>query len=167
MLNDVLFYLLSVTAVVSGLITITRRHPLDSALALVVSFLSLAGLYALLSAQLVAIIQILVYAGAIMALVVFVIMLLNVREADLPVEDGRGKLLILAAIGLVPVAIVVIRSILHLPAISFPAVEPTFGHVQPFGQHLYHDWLFPFELVSILLTVAVAGAVVLGKRKIR
>lgn len=166
MLETVLFYLLSIAAVTGGLMTITRRHPLSAALWLVVSFLSLAGLYALLAAQLVAIVQVLVYAGAILALVVFVIMLLNVREADLPADEGFLGNLALALVGIVPVAFVVIRSILALPGSAFLPVAPDYGFIQPFGMHLFQDWLFPFEMVSILLTVAVVGAVVLAKRRI-
>ncbi|HEY9724349.1 MAG TPA: NADH-quinone oxidoreductase subunit J, partial [Oscillatoriaceae cyanobacterium] len=85
-MSPILFYLLSALSIVSAFVMVSRRHPLPAATALVLCFVGLAGLFALLQAPLLAVLQILVYAGAIMALVVFVIMLLNVRDEDLPAE---------------------------------------------------------------------------------
>ena len=91
MLDLTLFAVLSAVAVLASLAMVSRRHPLGSALALIVVMIALAGIYALLSAPLVALLQILVYGGAILALIVFVIMLLNVREEDLAHEAEIGR----------------------------------------------------------------------------
>ncbi|MEB3329190.1 MAG: NADH-quinone oxidoreductase subunit J [Candidatus Sericytochromatia bacterium] len=160
-----LFYLLSAVAIGAGLAMVLQRHPLPAAFALVLSFLGLAGLYALLSAPLLAILQVLVYAGAIMALVVFVIMLLNVQDADLPAEPSRG----LHTLGGFAIAGALFA--LLLAAIQKfdggPAVlKPGFGTIHDVGQVLFTQFTFPFEVISILLTVAVVSVVVLAKRRI-
>lgn len=166
MLNAAFFTILSATAVIAGLVMITRRHPLSSALALIVAMVALAGLYALLDAQSLAILQILVYAGAILALVVFVIMLLNVRLEDLAYEEGLerrvGMALVVAFFGFALVA----ATLLQGPGKPFPPVDASFGTLSQFGLKLFRDHWFPFELVSLLLTVAIVGAVVLAKRRL-
>lgn len=166
MLNAVLFTLLSATAVIAGLVMITRRHPLSSALALIVAMVSLAGLYALLDAQLLAILQILVYAGAILALVVFVIMLLNVRPQDLEYEGDLGRRVGMALVVAFFAFAAVATALMQGPQTPFPPVDSAYGMLGPFGLKLFRDLWFPFELVSILLTVAIVGAVVLAKRRL-
>ncbi|MBM3267647.1 MAG: NADH-quinone oxidoreductase subunit J [Candidatus Sericytochromatia bacterium] len=166
MFNAILFTILSTIALVAAVAMVTRRHPLSSALALIVVMVALSGLYALLLAPFLAILQILVYAGAILALVVFVIMLLNVREEDLEHEAGVGRrvgfALVVAFLLFWPVGV----AILGLPMDDFPAVAADFGTMSAVGLALFRDWWFPFELVSLLLTVAIVGAVVLAKRKL-
>lgn len=164
---EFLFYVLSTVSIVSAFVMITRRNPLPAAFALVVSFLALAGLYAMLSAPLLAVLQILVYAGAIMALVVFVLMLLNVRDQDLPEEP---RMLANLAVGLVvaaPLFTLVYSAIRKLPATSLgPELQPGFGGIRAVGLHLFKNFAVPFETVSLLLTVAVVGVVVLAKRRL-
>lgn len=167
MLTTVLFYLLVAVMIGGGLVTITRRHPLSAALSLVVSFMALSGLYALLTAQLIAILQILVYAGAIVALIVFVLMLLNVREEDLNYHEELVPQVGVALVALLPVVGLVIAAILRLPAGAFPALpDPGYGSIEAVGMHLYQHHVFVFELVSVLLTVALVGVVLLAKRRI-
>ncbi|HEY9857213.1 MAG TPA: NADH-quinone oxidoreductase subunit J [Stenomitos sp.] len=167
MLTTILFYLLVAVMLGGGLVTITRRHPLSAALALVTSFLALSGLYALLTAQLIAILQILVYAGAIVALIVFVIMLLNVREEDLNYHEELVPQVGIALVALLPVVGVVIAAINRLPSGTFPALpDPGYGSIEQVGMYLYQHHVFVFELVSVLLTVALVGVVLLAKRRI-
>lgn len=168
-LQVVLFGILSAVAVVGGLVTITRRHPLAGALALIVSFLGLAGLYALLSAPLLAVLQILVYAGAIIALVVFVIMLLNVQEIDLPIDENIGKSVSLALAAVTPVLLIFLYAISKVPGEQTLANTPVpgdFGTIEVLGKYLYTHYLFAFESVAVLLTVALVGVVILAKRRI-
>jgi NADH-quinone oxidoreductase subunit J len=160
-----LFYLLSAVAILAGLAMVTQRHPLPAAFSLVLSFLGLAGLYAMLSAPLLAIMQVLVYAGAIMALVVFVIMLLNVQDADLPAEPNRGAHTLAGfaiAGSLFALMVSAIRRFDGTPV----EVKPGFGSIHDVGQVLFNQFTFPFEVISILLTVAVVSVVVLAKRRI-
>ena len=167
MLDILLFLILATVMVLGGLVTITRKQPLAAALALVVSFVALSGLYALLTAQLIAILQILVYAGAIIALIVFVIMLLNVREEDLQLGEDRIGQVGIALLALFPFVSVVIGAVLQLPGGAFPALASAdFGTIEAVGMYLYRNYAFVFELVSVLLTVALVGVVLLAKRRI-
>lgn len=177
-MHPAFFYILATVSVLAALGMITQRHPLTAAVYLVVCFCGLAGIYAMLSAPLLAILQILVYAGAIMTLVVFVIMLLNVRDEDLPHEPNMpwhlgGGLALGAAL-----FFVLSKAIHKVPGEAAPAADliarygeqaggaPKFGGIEAVGLHLFNQFVFPFEIISILLTVAVVGVVVLAKRHI-
>lgn len=164
--NTVFFIIFSAVAIISALIMITRKHPLSAALSLVITFISLAGLYALLSAKLVFIIQILVYAGAIMTLVIFSIMLLNVRDEDLPPEKKIIEKSTLSLALTVPAVLVIFAAIRNLPDQAFPSVLKDYGTINSFGLFLFTKYTFPFEVISILLLIALLGVVVLAKRKI-
>lgn len=169
LLQVVLFGILSAVSIGGALLTITRRHPLPAALALIVTFIGLAGLYALLAAPLLAILQILVYAGAIMALVVFVIMLLNVQDSDLPINENVGKAVSLALAAIAPVLLIVLAAINRVPSDATLASRPVpadFGTIEALGKFLYTNYLFAFESVAVLLTVALVGVVILAKRRI-
>jgi NADH-quinone oxidoreductase subunit J len=162
-----LFFPFAMVTLGAALFTITRRNPLTAAWSLVISFIALAGLYAMLSAPLMAILQILVYAGAIMALVVFVIMLLNVREEDLPAEPNMPMHVTIALVVVTPLLLILgqgINKFQDMP--SNPNLPASFGGIKAVGMELFNRFGFPFELVSLLLTVAVVGVVVLAKRRI-
>jgi NADH-quinone oxidoreductase subunit J len=136
MTEAILFSAFSLSAVFFALNVILRRNAVHCALHLVGVLLSLSGLFVLLNAQFIAAIQILVYAGAIMVLFLFVVMLLNVKAEGPLLTPG--------------------------PAVALP---PGFGSPAEIGRILYNTWLFPFEVTSVLLLIAVIGAVVLAKRK--
>jgi len=167
--TSIYFFILATLAVVSGLFTITRSHPLSATLSLVVTLIAVAGLYALLSADFLFVIQILVYAGAIMALMVFVIMLLNVSPQEMPPEEGLKKRVGLTLLFLSPFFFLFQRSILlqfRNQSTDFIPVGSDFGTIQGVGQLLYQDYYFTFEIISILLLVALVGVVALAKRRI-
>ncbi len=166
-LESILFYLLSAVAIASALLVITRRSPVISALYLILNFFCLAGLYLTLHAQFIAVIQIIVYAGAIMVLFVFVIMLLNLGDERKLSEGLSYKKLIAVglAAGLLTELIYVIESSwIVLPASTVSQVTEI-GTVEYIGGQLFTSYLFPFEVTSILLLVAIVGAIVLAKRK--
>ncbi|MBW1635292.1 MAG: NADH-quinone oxidoreductase subunit J [Deltaproteobacteria bacterium] len=153
-------------AVLGGIGLVTFRHPMNSAMSLVVTMISLAGLYALLSAKLIFAIQLIVYAGAIMSLIIFIIMFLNVRTEDLPEEKGRFLYLFGGVVVLAPVFFFLKKIIQSIPATKATILGDGFGGIKEVGLVLFKDWLLPFEIVSILLLVALVGAVVLaGKRR--
>ena len=167
MLLPVLFHLFALIAVVSGVLVVTRRNAISSAIALVVCFFFLSGMYVMLDAHFVAVIQVLVYAGAIMVLFIFVIMVLNLRTGaakNLP-DIGTRAVAGLAVAGLVGTGLLVaLEAVVHTEI--GPAPEG-FGTIQSVGMALFDGkYLIPFEYASALLTVAMVGAVVLGKRKI-
>lgn len=162
-----LFIAFSVLAVLGAAGLILFRHPMRGAMSLVVTMISLAGLYALLSAKLIFVLQLIVYAGAIMSLILFIIMFLNIQDEDLPNEEGRLKYLLGGLIILIPIASFLIKVVKSLPGVEATIVGNGFGGVKEVGLVLFQDWLLPFEIVSLLLLVALVGAVVLaGKRRL-
>lgn len=167
MLQAVTFYLFAIATVLAAVAVITRRNPIAAAVSLVVAFFFQAGMYVLLDAHFVAVTQVLVYAGAIMVLFIFVIMLLNLRGADpeeLPGISGRG-LAGLAVAGIVGTGLVV--AIEGLRAVDMGPAPADFGTIETVGRTIFNGtYLLPFEVASVLLTVAMIGAVVLAKREI-
>ena len=166
MLSELLFYLFAGLSVVGALGLILSRHPMNGAIGLVVTMISLAGLYSLLSAKLIFVLQLIVYAGAIMSLILFIIMFLNIRKEDLPDERWRWLYLLGGFVVLAPVGGLLVKAIKSLPGSEATIVGGGFGGVKEVGLVLFREWLLPFEIVSILLLVSLVGAVVLaGKRE--
>lgn len=164
--TTIYFFILASIAVLGGFFTITRRHPLSATLSLVVTLISLAGLYALLAADFLFVIQILVYAGAIMALMVFVIMLLNVKDQQLPPEPRLELKVLITLLFMSPFFILVQHAInMQFGDTGFAPADSGFGTIQSVGRLLYNQYYFPFEIISILLLVALVGVVALAKRK--
>jgi len=164
--STILFTLFAVGAVTTALLTITRKNPVTSAISLVAHFFMLAGLYLTLQAQFVAAVQVLVYAGAIMVLVVFVIMLLNLGREQQARERGS---ILRATAGIATGAIFVVLVVMAL--IGRPTgkaeLDPAalqIGTAESIGQHLFTNYLFPFEAVTLLLLAALIGAVVLARK---
>jgi NADH-quinone oxidoreductase subunit J len=153
--------------VVASLLVVTRKNPIHAALFLVLNFLCVAVLYLLLYSQFIAIVQVTVYAGAIMMLIVFVIMLLDLGEE---LQSGL-KILYSKVIGGFLAVLFLFGIIYSVSARSltgkmgaYPPEKIT-QNVKTVGQVLFTDYLFPFEIASILLVVAIVGAVVLSKKR--
>lgn len=160
-----IFWILAAIAVITALVVVLRRNLVVQALFLVLHLLTVAGLYALLGAYFMAVIQVLVYAGAIMVLIVFVIMLLNLgREA----RTGPG---------LVPLSFALILGLLLVLLFGRAArqfstaqggmeltMDPAWGSVGRIADALFGPYFFPFEVVSLVLVAAMIGAIVLAKR---
>jgi len=171
MVEAIIFYILAVALLGFGLLVITRTNPIASALAMVGAFGALATLYALLSAKLVAVLQILVYAGGIMVLMIFVIMLLNLRTEDLKPLRVKNLPLFLCLsvvfVGMVaPVFLPLFLGVRQLTVVWVSPVDADFGGIFSVGTKLFSDYLFPFEMLSLLLLAAIVGALVLTKRKL-
>ena len=152
-------------AIGSAVLMITRRNPVTSALYLVFNFFIIAVLYLFLRAQFIAIIQITVYAGAIMVLFLFVIMLLNLGDEKLAkwkLTSGKSVGILLGAAMLVETVYLLIGSGLS-PGIS-PRAE-SIGTVESIGKVLFSHYFFPFEMTSVLLLAAIVGAILLAKKK--
>lgn len=166
------FYLFSVIALASAITFVTRKSPVAAALWLVNTMFCLAALYVMLDAPFIGAIQILVYAGAIMVVFLFVVMLLNLGHPSdiLDVRSGWARLgagafgaLLLAELAMVTGA----RIPRELIQPGFSAVEQAakYGAIGSVARPLFTDYLLAFELTSVLLLVAIAGAIVLGKRR--
>lgn len=161
------FAVLSILAIASAIVTITSRNPVRSAFALIFHFFMLAGLYLTLNAQFVAIIQVLVYAGAIMVLVVFVIMLLNLSNEERLSEKFNYRKTIAIVLGLAFVVQILVAIFIPGTAkFNLHKESATIGTAQYIGKSLFSDYLVPFEIVGILLISAIIGAIVLAKRKV-
>jgi NADH-quinone oxidoreductase subunit J len=165
------FYLFGLLAIASAIAFVTRRSPVSAALWLVVTMFNLAALYVMLDAHFIGAIQVLVYAGAIMVVFLFVVMLLNLGHPD-ELSDIRGKWGRLAAglIGLAMLAqiMVLARGRTAVPMSEALRPDPAvreLGAVGAVARPLFSEHLLAFELTSILLLVAIVGAVVIGKRR--
>ena len=165
MTSTLLFFGFSLLAVLGALGLILFKHPMNGAMCFVVTLISLAGLYALLSAKLIFAIQLIVYAGAIMSLILFIIMFLNIQDSDLPTETGRWFYLAGGVAIIAPIAILLLRAVKSLPGSETVIVNGDFGSVKGVGLLLFRNWLLPFEIISILLLVALVGAVALGGKR--
>ena len=167
-LPDILFYVFAALTLLCGVLVVANpfsRNPITSAMFLVLTIISMAGLFVLLHAFFLAAVQVLVYAGAVMVLFLFVIMLLNLKEE----ERRKTKKLSLVA-GLVSVGAIAgifVKSLLAThPAKDLPA--PTVeGATIPLGKLLFTNYLLPFEIVSLLLLVAMVGAILLSKKDLK
>ncbi|MBM9614446.1 NADH-quinone oxidoreductase subunit J [Desulfobulbus rhabdoformis] len=158
--------LFAVLAVLGAAGLVLFRHPMNGAMSFVITLISLAGLYALLSAKLIFALQLIVYAGAIMSLIVFIIMFLNIQPEDLPKEEGKLLNILGALIIVAPIGYFLVKIVNRLPNATTELLGNNFGGVKPVGLLLFKDWLVPFEIVSILLLVSLMGALLLaGKKK--
>jgi NADH-quinone oxidoreductase subunit J len=166
----VVFFVLAALAVIGAVSLILQKHPIHSALSLIVVMIALAGLYLLLGAEFVAAVQIIVYGGAIMVLFVFVIMLLNAgieEHTSISKMAGAPGLLLVVALGGLVVATIVrstdsIQSTLQTGEMSSSlGVSKTLG----ISNMIFKDFVYPFELTSFLILVAVLGATVLAQRE--
>ena len=160
------FYFLSAAAILSAILVITRRNPVHSALSLIVTLLSIAGLYLMLYAPFVAGVQIILYAGGIMVLFLFVIMLVNIERAEREyVFNHQWHVGLIASLALGAMFLFVYKngvSIFPQNPTSLP--EPT--NTQQIGTTLFQGYLLPFEVASLLLLVAIVGAVVMAKKRV-
>jgi len=161
------FYLVALVAVISGVLVVTCKSPVNSALALVNTFFCLAVFYVMLHAPFMAAIQIMVYAGAIMVLILFVIMLLNLGVEPLKKYTHTVWGTIIGALVFILAFLFITRGQASkiAGAISNEVVLSE-GHTELIGKALFVDFLLPFEITSILLLVAIVGAVILAKREV-
>ncbi len=161
----VLFWVFAIPLMASAAGVIAARSPVHAAMSLVSAFFWLAGIYVLLTAHLLAFVQIIVYAGAIMVLFLFVVMLLSLTDAEL----GLEKITALKVVGIVATAgilALLVTAVLQGSPTGLKPVAADFGTVRAVGKILFTQYLLPFEATSVLLLVAIVGAVVVAKEKI-
>ena len=159
--EQAVFWFLAAFITFFAIFTMTRRNPVTAVMSLVATFFGLAGLYATMSAHFLAVLQVLVYAGAIMVLFIFVVMILN-REEVAPLALRPLRVLgVLAAVYLFVKFVDVVAFDLP-PGVPSPASD-TFGTVAAVGDMLFRDFLYPFEAISVLLLVSIVGGVVISR----
>jgi NADH-quinone oxidoreductase subunit J len=165
---DIFFYLFAFLTLLCGLLVVANplsRNPVTSAMFLVLTIISMAGLFVQLHAFFLASVQIVVYAGAVMVLFLFVIMLLNVRE-----EERRRVKILSAGLGAVSVgatALIAVKAVFDSHPSSGLATPVLEGTTVDLGKLLYSQYLLPFELVSLLLLVAMIGVILLSKKDLQ
>jgi NADH-quinone oxidoreductase subunit J len=160
-MSALLFVALAIVTIASALVVVLHRNPVYCALGLVATLGSIAILFLGLDAHIVGFLQIIVYAGAIVVLFLFVIMLLNLQEE--PEAFSAPILVVLGMGGGVGFATIVAIAVARAP-LAAPAASEGFGGTVPLAERLFTTYLLPFELTSILLLVAIVGAVVIGKK---
>ncbi|MBI4587866.1 MAG: NADH-quinone oxidoreductase subunit J [Candidatus Rokubacteria bacterium] len=169
-MNLVVFFVVAVVAVASALALVLRRNPIHGALFLVVNLGCVAVLYLLLSAEFLALAQVIIYAGAIMVLFVFAIMVLIPGKEETgpdPLRPQRLLALPLGAVLLLEIALILKSSVFQAaqPVAPPPALPAGAGGIETVGRLLLRDYLFPFEVTSVLLLAALVGVLALAKRK--
>lgn len=172
MLESILFYTLAACIIMFGVLVVTARNTVHSVLFLVADFLCVAVIYVMLAAEFLAIIQILVYAGGIVVLYLFVVMLVNLKRPPETAPDARRQSRLgfaIAAVMLAEIAAILAYSAARpASAVAVAAANPMppGGNTELVGMLLYSDYLVPFEVASMLLLVAMIGAILLAKKEI-
>ncbi len=169
-MDALFFWIFAVVAIVASVLVVGQRNPMYSVLLLIVSFAALSGLYVLLNAPFMAVVQIIIYAGAIMVLFLFVVMLLNVTSEDAAV-DVRSRLGIgpgprrFGAILAVVLAVELIWALREIADAPFGEASPQTSSVYEIGLRLFREYAFAFEATSILILVAMVGAVIIARKE--
>lgn len=159
--DQVVFWILAAFITFFAIFTVTRRNPVTAVMSLVATFFGLAAMYATISAHFLAVLQVLVYAGAIMVLFIFVVMILN-REEVAPLALRPLRVLgVLAAVYLFVKFVGVVS--FDMPTAAPPPASDTFGTVAAVGDMLFREFLYPFEAISVLLLVSIIGGVVISR----
>ena len=167
-MEQYIFYFLGALALMSAGYMVFAKNPLYAILSLIVTFFSIAGLYVLLNAQFLGIVQIIVYSGAIMVLFLYVLMMLNLSAKD---ESKKHNLLRLA--GVVASGIIMIGLLgafkgykSQIPDMMMGPANPNVGLTKTLGKLLFSEYVLPFELASILILAGIVGAVLIGKKEL-
>ena len=161
----ILFYFLSAITLATAFLTIYSKNPIHSAIYLVICFFSIAGHYLLFNAQFLAVVHIIVYSGAIMVLFLFTIMLMNLNKEDevhKPRITRLGAVIVICLLSLALLALFLNST----PIVEYEPITEDFQSIKKLGQVLLSDFMVPFEYASVLLLVAMIGAVLISKKEI-
>lgn len=162
-MEQIIFFLVAFLAVASAVYFVFARNPLYSVLSLIVTFFSIAAMYILLNAQFLGIVQVIVYAGAIMVLFLYVLMMLNLNKNDESKKQNLSKFIGVFAAGILLIGI--LGAFKGLKGNSFAGnVDSSVGLTKNLGRLLFNEYVLPFELASILILAGIVGAVLIGKK---
>ena len=162
---EILFYALSAFAIFSAIMVLVSKNPIHSVLWLILTFFAISGHYVLMNAQFLAIVNIIVYAGAIMVLFLFVIMLMNIKQ-----EHEQKKHLLVKFIGVLSggsfllLLVALVKQTIQLQGRNVLLKDGDIGLIHPLGKALFTDFVVPFEISSVLFLSAMVGAVIIGKK---
>lgn len=162
---EILFYALSAFAILSAVMVLISKNPIHSVLWLIMVFFAISGHYILLNAQFLAIVNIIVYAGAIMVLFLFVIMLMNVKKDKEPQQKLIVKFVgVVAGGSFLTLLVALVKQTSQLQGKTVLLKEGSIGLIHPLGKALFSDYVVPFEISSVLFLSAMVGAVIIGKK---
>lgn len=165
-MEQILFFIVAFITVISALYFVFAKNPLYSILSLIVTFFSIAGLYILLNAQFLGIVQIIVYAGAIMVLFLYILMMLNLNEADESKKPTYGKFIAIFSAGLLFIGMLGAYKGMAMNSVASSSVNQSAGLTKDLGRLLFNEYVLPFELASVLILAGIVGAVLIGKKDI-
>ena len=163
-MDQFLFFLVAFLAVSSAVYFVFAKNPLYAILSLIVTMFSIAGMYVLLNAQFLAIIQIIVYAGAIMVLFLYILMMLNLNKEDESKKSGALKFIGVFTAGLLLIGILGVFRGIEQKHVVVANVDKGVGLTKNLGRLLFNEYVLPFELASILILAGIVGAVLIGKK---
>jgi len=168
MLDTVFFYTFAIVTLLGAILTITRRNAVHSAISLIISLCGVAGLFLLQKAEFLFAVQIVLYVGGVMVLFLFVIMLVNLDEADKLRQFNKQWLLALAAVAATGTAVFYfVRRGAPALQLAAPTVAPsTEGNVETIAKVLFEEYLLPFEVASLLLLAAIVGGAIMAKKRV-
>ncbi len=164
MFTQYIFYFLTVMALFSAVMVLVSKKPIHSVLFLTLTFFAIAGHYVLLNAQFLAVVHVIVYAGAIMVLFLFTVMLLNLNKDERSPKPLWVKIMAIMAGAMLLLTLIGVFRGYDIKTVNDP-LTTQIGLVKELGRILYHDYLIPFELSSVLFLTAMVGAVLLGKKE--
>lgn len=161
-MEQIFFLIFATIAVGSALGVVTFRNPVYCAISLMVCFVQVAALFVLLRSPFLAVVQVFIYIGAVMVLFLFAVMLLDMRKTAFDAFAGASKPVMLSALVVLAgeIILIILGSSIHLPALTQAGEETT---VEVLGKELFTSYIFPFEVVSVLLLVAMIGAIIMAK----
>lgn len=162
-MEQILFFFVALVAISSAVYFVFARNPLYSILSLILTMFSIAGLYILLNAQFLGIVQIIVYAGAIMVLFLYILMMLNLNKADESKKQNLMKFVGVFSAGLLLIGILGAFRGYKVQAAAAD-VDSTVGLTKNLGRLLFNEYVLPFELASLLIFAGIVGAVLIGKK---
>lgn len=162
-MEQFLFYFVSAIALISAAYFVSAKNPLYAILSLIVTFFSIAGLYVLLNAQFLGIVQIIVYAGAIMVLFIYILMMLNLNNEDESKKHNINKFIGIISAGILFIGLLGAYKGLSGNSVA-GKVDNTIGLTKNLGKLLFNEYVLPFELASILILAGIVGAVLIGKK---
>jgi NADH-quinone oxidoreductase subunit J len=164
-MEQIIFYFVAAIALISASYFVFAKNPLYAILSLIVTFFSIAGLYILLNAQFLGVIQVIVYAGAIMVLFLYILMMLNLNKEDESKKQNINKFVGIIAAGLLFVGILGAYKGLSGKEVA-GNVDFSVGLTKNLGKLLFNEYVLPFELASVLILAGIVGAVLIGKREL-
>lgn len=167
MAEQIFFFVFAILAVGSAIAVVSLRNPVHSVISLMVCFLQMAALFVMLRAPFIAVVQVFVYVGAVLVLFLFVIMMLDIQKAGMERFVSGGHLWVIALLGGLFIEMVLIVSKSRLAAVTAPSATRLSGTVREVGEALFSKYVLPFEVVSLILLVALLGAIVLGRKELR